>query len=147
MIDKFFSLFKQPSAQRPQMELNLAVAVLLTEILKADHQLNAAEQTALQQNLQRLFSLSDDDAVALMQQAKTQSDQANDLFKFTESINAHWQAEDKFRLLQGLWQVAYSDANLDKYEEHMIRRISELLYIPHSEFIRAKLSVKDKHDF
>ncbi|MFY9180120.1 MAG: TerB family tellurite resistance protein [Venatoribacter sp.] len=144
MIEKLLALFKQPQAARPQQELDLAVAVLLTEIMKADHELDEREINTLKKVLSDLFQQDKTSIDNLVIRAKQQSDQANDLFQFTEAINQHWQADDKYKLVQGLWRVAFSDARLDKYEEYMIRRISDLLYLPHSEFIRAKLSVKPK---
>ncbi len=143
MIARLLQLFAQPAARPDRHTLDLACAALLTEIMRADHQLNAQEQASLQQTLRRLFHLNEQETAELMQEALQHSHGASDLFQFTDVINRHWQAEEKFRLLQGLWQVAYSDAHLDHYEEHMIRRISDLLHIPHSEFIRAKLSVKN----
>lgn len=142
MIDRLLKLFETPSPQRSAHALDLACAALLTEIMRADHAFDAREQATLQQLLRQLFNLSDADATDLIQQALQHTHKASDLFQFTDVINKHWQADDKFRLLQGLWRVAYSDQLLDKYEEHMIRRISDLLHVPHSEFIRAKLSVR-----
>lgn len=142
MIDKLLSLFKEPQTQRPQHTLDLACAVLLVEIMKADYELLDEEKSSLRKQLQNLFSLSEPDSQALFEQAESFSSQSNDLFQYTDVINRHWNLVEKYKLIQGLWQVAYSDNVLDKYEEHMIRKISDLLYLPHSDFIRAKLSVK-----
>ena len=38
------------------------------------------------------------------------------------------------------WKVAKADNVIDKYEEHRIRKLSELLYINHTEFIKAKIN-------
>ncbi|MEN9465417.1 MAG: hypothetical protein RL217_1598 [Pseudomonadota bacterium] len=148
MIEKILALFKSPTTEHPKQELDLAVAVLLTEIMKADHELDEREQATLKQVLSSLFQLNENDLNQLLVRAKSASDKASDLFQFTEAINANWQNADKYKLIQGLWQVALSDNDLDKYEEYMIRRLCDLLYIPHSEFIRAKLSVKaqNNHD-
>ena len=43
-----------------------------------------------------------------------------------------------------MWQVAYADDHLDPIEEAVIRKVAELLYVNHSEFIRAKLSITEK---
>ena len=141
MIDKLLSLFKEPQPEKPQHTIDLACAVLLVEIMKADYELQSEEIASLKQQLQRLFSLSEEDSQTLLERAKQASDQTTDLFQYTDVINQHWKPAEKFKLIQGLWQVAFSDDNLDKYEEHMIRKISDLLYVSHSEFIRAKLSV------
>lgn len=140
MIDKLLSLFKEPLPEKPQHTINLACAVLLVEIMKADYELQTEELLNLKQQLQRLFSLGEEESQALLEQAEQASAQTVDLFQYTDVINQHWKAEQKFKLIQGLWQLAFSDSLLDKYEEYMIRKISDLLYVSHSEFIRAKLS-------
>lgn len=141
MIDKLLSLFEDPKPQKAQHTLDLACAVLLVEIMKADYELLEDEKNSLKALLRSFFSLSEAESQLLLEQAEQASAQSNDLFQYTDIINKHWQLEDKFKLIQGLWQVAYSDNHLDKYEEYMIRKISDLLYLPHSQFIRAKLSV------
>lgn len=146
MIERLLKFFRAAPDDDRGHSLNLACAALLTEIMKADHELDEREYQQLQQVLTQLFGLSENDSLELIRSAQDTTRNSNDLFQFTRIINEHWQAADKFRLLQGLWQVAYSDARLDKYEEYMIRRISELLYIPHSEFIRAKLSSRPGHE-
>lgn len=141
MIEKLLSLLKDPGPQKPQHTLDMACAVLLVEIMKADYELLEEEKSSLVKLLQQLFSISAEESQALFAQAESASAQSNDLFQYTDVINKHWSIDEKFKLIQGLWQVAYSDNQLDKYEEYMIRKISDLLYLPHSEFIRAKLSV------
>lgn len=142
MIEKLISLLKDPGPQKPQHTLDMACAVLLVEIMKADYELLEEEKSNLVKLLQQLFSISVEESQALFAQAESASAQSNDLFQYTDVINKHWSIDEKFKLIQGLWQVAYSDNQLDKYEEYMIRKISDLLYLPHSEFIRAKLSVQ-----
>jgi uncharacterized tellurite resistance protein B-like protein len=41
-----------------------------------------------------------------------------------------------------MWTVAYADGDLDKYEEHLIRQVAELTYVPHSDYIQCKLNVQ-----
>ena len=142
MIEKLIALFKEVQPEQKQHTLDLACAVLLVEIMKADYELHTDEQAALQKHLEEIFSLSAQDSALLFEEAKSLSSNTNDLYQYTEVINQHWKAEDKFKLIQGLWKVAFSDNKLDKYEEYTIRKISDLLYVPHSEFIRAKLSVQ-----
>jgi uncharacterized tellurite resistance protein B-like protein len=43
-----------------------------------------------------------------------------------------------------LWQLAYADQTIDKFEEHLIRKLAELLHVPHKHFIQAKHSAKDR---
>ncbi|HCL10941.1 MAG TPA: hypothetical protein DHW66_01840, partial [Alteromonas sp.] len=64
------------------------------------------------------------------------------LVQFTKALNEGMSAELKERVMRGLWQVAYADATLSPDEEHIIRKIADLLYIPHSRFIKAKLAAQ-----
>lgn len=141
-------LFKQlldgvHAAPASQYTLDLATATLLVEVMRADLQIDDSERAALKQVLQSLFSHLDQPQLdELIQQAETTSANANDLYQFTELVHQNFSDAQKFQLVVGLWQVAWASNGLDKYEEHIIRRISELLYIPHSEFIRAKLQAR-----
>lgn len=143
MLNSLFELFKQPQPQRSEHNLALASAALLVEIMRADHEIDEHEKQTLVGALQSSLGLSLQEATNLMKEAIVLTDASNDLQQFTKVIHAQCDVNEKFTLLCNLWRVAYASDGLDKYEEHMIRRISELLYIPHSEFIRAKLAVRD----
>ena len=69
--------------------------------------------------------------------------EANDFYQFTRLINDHYEYVDKCKLIQSLWKLAYADAVLDKYEEYTIRKIAELIYVSHGDFIQAKMAVKN----
>lgn len=144
LIDKFLSLFKPAQPQRKEHSLPLSCAVLLTEVMQADYELHESENTRVETILENLFNLPESECINLMEKALELTKHSNDLFQFTEVVNKGFDSDQKFRLLQGMWQVAFSDNDLDKYEEHTIRKISDLLYIPHSEFIRAKLSARSQ---
>ncbi|WP_369854666.1 TerB family tellurite resistance protein [Candidatus Thalassolituus haligoni] len=143
MLKKLLKLFtedNQPAADKHT--LDLSAAALLVEVMRADHTIDADEQHELSQVLNELFQLTANEISELLQQAEHASEQASDLFQFTDVVHKHFSTEQKFDLLTGLWRIAYASAGIDKYEEHIIRRIAELLYMPHSEFIRAKLTAR-----
>ncbi|MDO6681566.1 MULTISPECIES: TerB family tellurite resistance protein [unclassified Oceanobacter] len=140
MLNKLLQLFTEHAPSGTDKHtLDLSAAALLVEVMKADHRIDASERNELGRVLKELFQLSDEHIRALQQQAEQASAQASDLFQFTDVVHKHFSVEQKFDLLTGLWRIAYASNGLDKYEEHIIRRIAELLYIPHGEFIRAKL--------
>ncbi len=130
--------------QQPQHTLEKATAVLLVEIMRADHHIDEAEEAAFRDIATQHLGLSETEAQLLLQDARQTSEQANDLFQFTELLHQQLSIEDKFQLLCQLWRLAYVSDGIDRYEEHMIRRIAELLYIPHSEFIRAKIQAREQ---
>ena len=143
MIDRFLALFTDPPKTRTRHDIHMAGAALLVEIMRADHAVGDDEIAALKSSLIRIFGLTNADADALIQRARTQVTASNDLFQFTDVVNSQWNDDEKYQLMVGLWQVAYADQVLDKYEEHMVRRIADLLYVPHSQFIRARNQARD----
>jgi len=143
VIERLLSLFRDEQKRSEPHHINLACAAPLAEVMRADHSIDAEEEQALALVLKNLFNLSSSECSELLQDALQRVEISSDLFQFTAVINQQLDAAAKFRLMIGLWQVAYSSNGLDKYEEHIIRRIAELLYVPHSEFIRAKLEARD----
>ena len=85
-----------------------------------------------------------EDIDRLFDDVKNTIHDANDAYQFTKVINEQANLEQKFELLKCLWRVAYADGNLDAHEDHRIRKISELLFMQHSEFIQAKLAVLEE---
>ena len=69
---------------------------------------------------------------------------AHDIYQFTSKIDATFSPERKVGLIEELWRAAYSDSVLHEYEEHLIRRVADLLHLSHSQFIAAKLRVLAK---
>ena len=126
-------------------QLQLAAASLMVEIMVIDRHLKTNEQDAIRQLLKQQFELNKKEVEQLVTLAQQEVAEATSLYQFTRLINDHFDAEKKFGLIKNLWQVAYADGHLDKHEEAMIRRVAELLYVSHSDFIRAKHRAY-KHD-
>ncbi len=120
----------------------LALAALMIEVAEADYEDAPEEQTAILNIVKASFNLKDDKAEELIQLAKAQHANSTDYFQFTRLINDHYSAQQKIDLIENLWKIAFSDQTLDKYEEHVIRRISDLLYVSHSDFMATKLRVQ-----
>lgn len=118
--------------------LQLATAALLFEMMRMDDRLHEKEQALVKTLISRKFILSELETKQLIQLAEQEAEEAIDHHQFTSLINAHFSAEQKISVVEHLWQVAYADGHVDKYEEHLVRKIAELLYVPHKAFIAAK---------
>jgi uncharacterized tellurite resistance protein B-like protein len=121
--------------------LNLAVAALLVEVLRADHEVDAAERRQVVESLSRQLGLDESDGRELLHLAERRVDEAHDLYQFTSQVNRACSDAEKLRLVEQLWRAAAADAVIHKYEEHLIRRIADLLHVAHRDFIAAKLRV------
>lgn len=122
--------------------LKLATAALLIEIMQQDHQVNAAERETVHAILREKFALTDEETRDLYELAADEAEEAVDYFQFTNLIARECSAEEKFQVIEYLWQIAYADNHLDALEEHMIRRIADLIYVPHREMIQARHRVE-----
>ena len=131
-----------PAKDEPSATVELAAAVLLVEVACADHQVSAAETAAMERALSATFSLSAGDVKALLAQSRDEHRDSVGLQRFTRTIVEAWPLERRCDLVVQLWRLAYSDAELDKYEEAAIRKAADLLYVDHRRFIAAKLKAK-----
>ena len=142
MISRFKAFFEEKiqtdSDTLPEHSLRLASAALLVEVATIDQEFDDREFSALQSILQQQFGLSEDECASLSQMAEQECAESTSVYQFTRLINDHCSAEEKFRLVEGMWQIAYADGDLDKYEEYIIRKVSELIHLAHGDFIRAK---------
>ena len=88
------------------------------------------------------LNLSDAKSDDLISSARNQQQDAHDYYALTRQINDHFTPEQKYELIQNMWKVAWADGELDRYEDSTIRKVAELLYVPHEQFIKAKLETK-----
>ena len=141
-IKEFFSV--QLSIEEnsdPQQQLQLAAAALLIELSRADYRRDREEQIAIEAALKKSFSVTDEQLTTLIELAEEENQQATSLYEFTKLVKDNYSAEQRFELVKMLWEVAIADGEISKYEDHLIRKIADLIYLPHSDFIRAKLAV------
>jgi len=123
--------------------IDLACAALLIEVINSDHKLEEQETQAFLSVLKNNLNIPDEDIDELVGLAENQAKEATSLYEFTRLINNDYDYTQKVGLIENMWRIAFSDNNLDKYEDHLIRKVSDLIYVSHSDFIRAKLKVRD----
>lgn len=119
--------------------IELACAALLIELIYADYNKDPAEVSAAKQALQQTFALEGTELEELIELAEQEKHDAVSMYPFTSVINEQFDAKEKIQIIAMLWRVAYADGHLDKFEEHYIRKIADLLYVSHKDFIQAKL--------
>ena len=144
-IKQFFeNHINQVEGQQEDSEhrLQVATAALLIEIARADFHIEDQELDKIAAALKAKFNLPSQEVADLIELATREAKQAISYYEFTSLINQEFSFEQKLKVIELMWQVAYADDYLQKYEEALIRKISDLLYIPHSDFIAAKHRVK-----
>ena len=111
---------------------------MLIEVTRADHVIHEHELATVKHALHQLFELPESEIEALVQLANQESDNAADHYEFTSLINRGFDAAAKVKIIEMLWRVVLADAKMDKYEEATVRKIADLIYVPHHDFIAAK---------
>ena len=140
--DLFDSLLPPAPGAAPQVAahtLQLATAVMLVEVMRADASFHADERQAVLRALQAKFTLTDDEAQRLAELAETTARQATDLFAFTSCINERFEMPQKLRMIEHMWHVAYADGHLSEHERHVMWRIADLLHVPQGAYQHARL--------
>ena len=123
--------------------VDLAAAVLMIEISLADSSIDDEELAVIKKALIAHFNIAAEQVDELIELARREVDLAVSLHDFTRMLNNNLNPSEKIQIIELLWQVAFADAVLDKYEEYYIRKIADLLYISHKDYIRTKHRVAD----
>ena len=149
-LKEFFERSIQDSAEQTgagmDHRIELAAAVLMIEISLADSSIGDDELAVIKKALVDRFNIAVEQVDELISLARREVDLAVSLHEFTRMLNDNLNALEKIQVIELLWQVAFADAVLDKYEEYYIRKIADLLYISHKDYIRTKHRVAEKNN-
>jgi len=137
-------LFENDACQEQEISVVQATAVLLFEAATADYELDEKEELQLKAALQQGTDITTQQAEELFTWAKQYCLQSTSLYPFTRVLNDQLSNNEKVVVLESLWCVAYADGQIDKYEEHYLRHVADLLHLPHSQYIAAKLSAEKR---
>jgi len=124
------------------LQLDRACAALLVEIAFADKDFDEREKESLKQSLLKSYAIDIQTINEIINDAEKTVEESTSLYEYTRTVNDEFEYPQKLNLLENLWKVAYADETLDKYEEHLLRKISDLIHISHSDYINIKLRVR-----
>ena len=146
MLKKIKEFFEQNMSLETEVDiehrLKLATAALMIEVMKQDGEIKSEEVESVKKAMQTKFELTSIEIDKLFTLANEEAKQSVDLYQFTSLIREHFSQEKKIKTIEYLWTVAYADNYLDAHEEHLIRRIADLLYVTHQDFMKTKHKVQ-----
>ena len=123
--------------------IDIAYAALLVEVIKSDHEIDERESKKLLEILNNKLSSNYGDLSDIVTIAEEKSDESTSLYEFTRLINDEYDYQKKVTLIENMWAIAFADEEIDRYEEYLIRKISDLTYVSHSDFIKSKLKARN----
>lgn len=141
-LKDLFDRLAPPPAQADPRDaehlLQLATAVMLVEVMRADASLHDDEREAVLAALVEKFALTGDEAQRLIELAHAAAREATDLFAFTSRINERFEMAQKIRMIEHMWRVAYADGHLSEHERHVMWRVADLLHVPQGAYQHAR---------
>ncbi len=135
--------FKCSQDEQPQDRedaLRTATVTLLMEVARADDGVDDAERLLIEQLVERNYAVTAARAREIARQAEQQAEHSTSLYPLTRLLVRECSIEERIELVRLLWAVIFADGHVDKHEEHLVRKIADLLYVPHNQYIKAKLS-------
>ena len=132
---------RAPQEERRDREqaLRTATVALLMEVARADHSIRGEERQAIQRIIERYYSVSAEQALEIADAAESHVNDMTSLHPVTRLITSECSLEERIAIVRLLWEVTFSDGHVDKHEEHLVRKVADLLYVPHHQFIRTRL--------
>ena len=147
MLKSIQNIFKrkenESAVDSKKSEQELAYASLLIEVINSDNKFDDRERDKLLEILSNKLDIHKEELDNFTELAQKKTEDSTSLYEFTREINDQYEYEEKVSLITDLWGIAYSDGKLDKYEDYVIRKIADLIYVRHADFIKSKLKVKN----
>ena len=122
--------------------LRLATAVLMIDVARADYVFEESEFERVLQLIEHHFELTPEEAAELVNLASDKAEDLVSVHEFTELLHEHLDEREKARIVGLLWEIAYADGRLDKYEDSLVLKISDLLYVNRARVMRLKHDAK-----
>lgn len=149
MINFIKNIFKKNPEEieinNDQKEVMLAAVSLMIEVSLADNVMDLTEINQLKKVLLNKFNITELKIDELIESGSKNQESSTSLYEFTRKINDEYDFSNKEKLITSMWEIAYADGNIDKYEEYVIRKVSDLIYVSHEDFIKSKQRAKNEN--
>ncbi|MGD9158869.1 MAG: TerB family tellurite resistance protein [Desulfobacteraceae bacterium] len=122
-------------------DINLATCALLLELAYIDGEFSEQEKDNITVIFKTRYALSEEEVNELIKSSKSELEKSIDLWQFTNLINQNYSLEEKFKVIETVWEVAYSDGRLEQHEDYLAHKVASLLRLSHKQLIDAKLKI------
>lgn len=143
LLADFGNGIQQTNEPENSIDFNIGLAALLVEVMRADSKIEQSELDKIAEILKTQCDLDEDQVKTLIDNVRPMVETALDLHQFVKEVNAKTSYEERMEIIELLWHVAFADGHLDDYEDHIIRKISSLMYVAHVDFVAAKIRVQE----
>ena len=123
-------------------DIRIATCALLLEMSSIDGEFSGSERNDIISILKNDYELTDEHAEALLEASNEELENSTDLWRFARLINQNYSIEEKERVIEMIWSVAYADGYINKHEDYLVHKLAKLLRLTHKQLIDAKLKIK-----
>ena len=143
----FKNLFKTKQIEEESKDSSIqkSICSLMIEVAYSDNQLDESELKAMANSLGKL-DIEEEEIQEIVDATLAKSKESISFYEHTRILNDQLDYDQKKEVLNSVWAIAFADGEMDKHEEHLIRRIADLLYLNHKDFINAKLNQKETNE-
>ena len=143
----FKNLFKSKEIEEESKDSSIqkSICSLMIEVAYADNQLDDSELKVMANSLSKL-DIEKEEIQEIVDATLAKSKESISFYEHTRILNDKLDYDQKKEVLNSVWAIAFADGEMDKHEEHLIRRIADLLYLNHKDFINAKLNQKETNE-
>jgi uncharacterized tellurite resistance protein B-like protein len=134
----------KPAGGFGDQDFRVATAALLVHAAAIDGSISDAARDELQNLLKQRFDLDDATAAELIEQGAAADEKAVDLYHFTHLLNGVLDDNERRRMVEMMWTVAYADGAVSEYEDNLIWRVADLLGVSSAERIALRLRVANQ---
>jgi uncharacterized tellurite resistance protein B-like protein len=145
LLKKFFGRSTEAGADsilEKSHDIRITTCALLLEMSYIDGEFSESERERIISFLKKEYGLSDAHAASLIEASSEELKESVDLWRFSSLINQNYTMEEKTKIIETIWHIAYSDGKLDKHEDYLVHKLAGLLRLTHKQLIDAKLGVK-----
>ncbi len=118
--------------------IRMATAVLMIDVARADHVFDETEFDSVLELIENHFTISPEAAIEIFNEANEEAEDLTSLHEFTQLLHSNLDEAEKSRIVALLWRIAYADGRLDKYEDSLVLKISDLLHVSRGRVMRLK---------
>ncbi len=128
-----------------ERRLQIASAVLMVGVVRADLQSRQDEHHALERAVSRALDLHDDAAALVVRVAEEALAHGASFGAILQQLARELGPEQKLELVESLWRIAFADAELAGHEEYLVRKVAGQLGLSTADLVETK--VRAREDF
>lgn len=143
MLDRIVSFLEHRKAPEggssdPFSIKQVAAAALMVEGARLDKDFDESERAAMERIVSERFMLDATDAQTLIDVAAERQKSNYSNWQFTEAVKRNFSAEEQVDILSMMWEVAYADGELHRFEVHQIKSVADQLGLGDKELEKAR---------